>query len=338
MKLSDLYQRYAAYLVDMVLLVSLTELICHVFGIYPVIYTFVSSYSLEFSVGFHALFDTYSGLMNLLILYVISFGYFFLDSLTGKCVGSLIWSLKLVNVEERPRRLLEKRLVRSAIKAFPISNLIDFLFFFKYPKYLMRLSDSKMGMVRGFASERGTLKPSYSRFILSASIIYYSNFFFVLVTSSIKGPSNSITDSVGYLSATPFLSQNFETFFSQIFSNNFALDLNLMIGGIFLFTSTLIKMISSNLIDAGLTSIFIQQAGLGGFFRTLFPPIRAGDLGVCVWNGCGSADILHLDLIRSGLYERRADEGLQNRHFSSTQDDYTFRSDIRSLVDNRGAC
>ena len=143
----------------------------------------------------------------------------------------------------------------------------------------MRLSDSKMGMVRGHVTGEGPLKSSHSRFIFSGSIIYYSNFFLELVIFSIKGASSSITNTVGHLSAKPFLSPNFGTLFSQIFSNNISLDLNLMVGGIFLSMSTLIKMISSNLIDAGLTSVFIQQAGLGGFFRSLFPQFVPETMG-----------------------------------------------------------
>ena len=91
MKLINLSERFVAYITEQSFLISITSMTSLYFHIKAAFLGFFEAYKIDFYTGFIHLFDTEYGLLNILILFLISFFYYVLESITGRGIAELIF-------------------------------------------------------------------------------------------------------------------------------------------------------------------------------------------------------------------------------------------------------
>ncbi len=96
MKILSLGDRFIIYLIEQSFLISLTSMVIPVFHIKAVFLGFFVAYKIDFIMGFEHIFDTYSGFLNILILFVLSFTYYSIETLTRKGIAENIFRVKVV--------------------------------------------------------------------------------------------------------------------------------------------------------------------------------------------------------------------------------------------------
>ena len=70
MKLMDISERFIIYVTEQSFLISLTSLIAMELNIKAVFLGFFIAYRIDFATRFSHIFDTYSGIYNLIILFI----------------------------------------------------------------------------------------------------------------------------------------------------------------------------------------------------------------------------------------------------------------------------
>lgn len=138
MKLINISERFIIYITEQSLLISLTSLtsltslISSSLKIKAAFLGFFIAYKIDFIKGFLHIFDTYYGLYNLLILFLLSFLYYSIESLTSHGIAEDIFKLKIINKYDIGNdKLLKLLFVRDIIKSFFIFNIINSLFVLK---------------------------------------------------------------------------------------------------------------------------------------------------------------------------------------------------------------
>jgi hypothetical protein len=76
MRLVDISERFIIYVTEQSFFISLTSLIAMTLNLKAVFLGFFIAYKIDFIMGFSHIFDTYSGIYNLIILFVLSFVYY----------------------------------------------------------------------------------------------------------------------------------------------------------------------------------------------------------------------------------------------------------------------
>ncbi len=122
-KIADLSERFLIYITEQSFLISLTSLTAAYFHIKEAFLGFFVSYKIDFKIGFFNLLDTKDGLLNIFILFLLSFIYYLLTS---------IFKIYIASKYELPKsKLIKILLIRDIIRAFPISNIVNSLFILK---------------------------------------------------------------------------------------------------------------------------------------------------------------------------------------------------------------
>ncbi len=162
-KLKD---RYLAYLIDIVIILSISSIIASALGAEPVL----SKICMYYLYGKHKIFQeliSHSGLIFILSYVSISISYFFYESYAGISVGKVVFRMNTGIIKGENKIL--RCFIRSLIKIFPIVAFIDALFAFK-KRLKQTLSERKLGFV--VVREKDT-KVSALNYFIFGLIIYY---------------------------------------------------------------------------------------------------------------------------------------------------------------------
>ena len=132
-KLIDLGERYLCYMAEQALLISISSMIVYALGIKPVLLGFFLLYKINFVLAFTQLFTTNAGLQNLFIWFTFSFIYYSFEVLTNLGIFRGIFKGKIISkYDVSNNKLTRLLLLRSLVKSFFISNLINSLFIFRF--------------------------------------------------------------------------------------------------------------------------------------------------------------------------------------------------------------
>ena len=276
MKLISLSEKFIIYVTEQTILISLTSLIASIFHIKDAFLGFFLAYKIDFIPGFLHIFDTNYGLYNLLILFLISFCYYSIESLTGHGIAEDIFKLEIINKYEISKnKLLKLLLVRDIIKSFFISNIINSLFILKNKKFLQNEYDNKFNLML-IKNKNENKKSLFLQYFYSSMIMYYSIFFILIIIYTFVQPATPLASSGTVKSG----SYNYWHFFSTILKNNITLDVfKYMIGGFSLFTGTFIELFSSNIYEAIIMSSLDITHGSSSFVKYILPQFFPETLG-----------------------------------------------------------
>jgi hypothetical protein len=276
MKLIDISERFLIYVSEQSFLISLTSLVAMELNIKAVLLGFLIAYRIDFFAGFLHIFDTYSGIYNLLILFILSFVYYFLESVTDHGIAEDIFKLKIISKYDIKRKSMIDILIgRDVIRAFFISCIINSLFVLKYPKLLQNYYDHRHNLISIINTDED-MKSLFLKYIYLSIIMYYSIFLILLIIYTFIDPSSPIASSgVKYKSAF-----HFWVFFKTVLNNNLTLDImGYIIGGFSLFAGTLIELFSSNVYETVIMSSLDSSHGISSFVRFILPQFFPETLG-----------------------------------------------------------
>jgi len=268
MKLISLSERFIIYITEQSILISLTSLIVSILNIKAAFLGFFIAYKIDFDTGFLHIFDTYYGLYNLLILFLLSLIYYSIESLTGHGIAEDIFKLEIINKYEISKnKLLKLMLVRDIIKSFFISNIINSLFIIKNKRFLQNEYDYKFNLI-SIKNKNENKKSLFLQYFYSSIIIYYSIFFILLIIYTFVQPVSPLASS-GTVKSNSY---NYWGFFNTIFRNNLTLDVfEYIIGGFTLFIGTFIELFSSNIYEATIMSSLDITHGASSFVKCILP-------------------------------------------------------------------
>jgi hypothetical protein len=276
MKLIDISERFIIYITEQSFLISLSSLIAMELNIKAVFLGFFIAYKIDFVTGFSHIFDTYSGIYNIIILFILSFVYYTIESLTNHGIAEDIFKLKIISKYElKNKNMMGILIKRDLIRSFFISCIINSLFILKYSKLLQNYYDHRNNLVSIINKDEGR-KSLFLKYMYSSFIMYYSMFFILLIIYTFIDPSSPLASS-GVVSKPNF---HFWVFFKTILSNNLTLDiLEYIIGGFTLFVGTFIELFSSNIYETIIMSSLDSAHGLSSFVKFILPQFFPETMG-----------------------------------------------------------
>ncbi len=275
----DLSERYMIYITEQAFLIPSSVTIDFLLKIKVPLLGFFIAYKLEFIKGLSNLFYTEDGLLNLLVLFIVSLIYYTIESLTNVGIAESIFKLKIINKYDIPKnKLLKLLIIRDIIKAFFITNIINSIFIIKNKKLLQNLYDHKFNLItikfKNLAKkERRSL---FLQYFYSSMIMYYSTFFILLVIYTFINPVKALTSS-GTATHSTF---HFYKFFNYVLRNNINLDVTKYImGGFSAFIGTFIEIFSSNIYETTIMSSLNLAHGFYSFVKYILPQFFPETLG-----------------------------------------------------------
>ncbi|MEM4835325.1 MAG: stage II sporulation protein M [Ferroplasma sp.] len=276
MKLMDISERFIIYLTEQSFLISLTSLVAIELHIKAVFLGFFIAYKIDFVTGFSHIFDTYSGVYNLIILFTLSFAYYSIESITNHGIAEDIFKLKIISKYELKRKsMIGVLIIRNLIRSFFITCIINSLFVLKYSKLLQSYYDHKNNLVL-IINKNESRKSIFLKYVYSSMIMYYSIFFILLIIYTFIDPSSPLASS-GVKSNSTF---HYWVFFKTILNNNITLDIfEYIIGGFSLLIGTFIELFSSNIYETIIMSSLDSAHGLSSFVKFILPQFFPETMG-----------------------------------------------------------
>lgn len=135
-------ERFILYITEQSILIPTSSLLEYAVNVKATLLTFFLFYSTNFGAGIKAIFETRAGMLDLLILFLISLAYYSIESVTGLGIAKYIFKREIISKYEMPRNeRLKTLLVRDVLRAFFISNLIDALFILRNRKMMQGFYD-----------------------------------------------------------------------------------------------------------------------------------------------------------------------------------------------------
>ncbi len=324
MRLVDISERFIIYVTEQSFFISLTSLIAMTLNLKAVFLGFFIAYKIDFIMGFSHIFDTYSGIYNLIILFVLSFVYYFFESITNHGIAEDIYKLKIISKYELKRKsLLSALIMRGLIRAFFVSCIINSLFVLKYNKLLQNYYDHKHNLV-SIINRDESRKSMFLKYVCSSMIMYYNIFFILLIIYTFIAPSSPLTSS-GTAAKSAF---HFWAFFKTIINNNLTLDIfGYMISGFSLFIGTFIELFSSNIYETIIMSSLDNTHGLSSFVKFILPQFFPETMGYVF--GISIALVI-TDLILSFIQSMARNE--KSKYFNKRVHDLTYNGGFYLLL------
>ncbi len=276
MKPLDISERFLIYVTEQSFLVSLTSLIALSLNIKAVFLGFFLSYKVSFVEGFLHIFDTYSGLLNILILFSLSLFYYFFGSVTNLGISQSLFKVKIISKYLIPDgKLLTTLLLRDVIKAFFISNFINSLFVLRNRKFLQSLYDYKFQLIT-LKNGEDTKRTLFFQYLLASLISYYSIFFILLIIYVFITPVAPLVSGT----TTTNASFNYWNFFNTVLRNNITLDISqYIIGGFSLFTGTFVILFYSNILETTFMASLNSGPHASSFVKYILPQFFPETMG-----------------------------------------------------------
>ncbi len=275
-RLLELSERFIAYLTEQAILIASTALIDTMMGIKSVFLEFFVLYKSNFPQALTAIFETREGWLDITILTLISFLYYLTEATLNAGIGATIFRKGIISRYERDSKEQNKlMLLRIAVKSFFILELANFLFIFKYRRYLQTLFDHLTGLyVVKRPSKIGRSKSL--QYLLSSILIYYVTFALFLLIFTTIAPVTPIPQGPG----SPGKGPGFYSFFNQVFQNNLAIDLfDYVSGGFSIFIGSFVQLLSTNILETIAMSGFINGSTFQTSLRYLLPQFFPETLG-----------------------------------------------------------
>lgn len=274
MRLLDTGERVIAYLTEQSFIVALSIVIDFAILDKSYLLGFFLSYKLNFVQGVMNVFTTQQGLLDLVILYSISFIYYSLESLTNLGIGPVIFHKRLIfkySIEDTSRYKL--MLGRNMVKAFFLAELINFVFIVAFRKFLQTAYDRAANIVVSSA-DSDERKYQGIPFLWSSIIMYYSIFGLFLVLYLFVSPVAPTPKGSGSSSFDPY------TFFNSILSNNLSLDLyQYTLSGFTLFVGTFINLFNSTSLETVVLSSLVAGSETVSTLKYILPQFVPETLG-----------------------------------------------------------
>ena len=235
-----LRERYLAYLVDFIIVLSISSIIAAALGAGPVAQKICAYYLY----GEHKILkelSSHSGMVFIATYLFVAFFYFFYESYSGLSVGKFIFKMNTAIIKGEKKIL--RCVLRSLIKIIPLVVFIDALFAFK-KRLKQTLSERKLRFV--IVRKKG-LKTSAMNYFLFALIVYYTpivttiiiEYFFPwgqIIAPSAPGSMKNLKPTEGQL--------------NLIFMNNFSIDYQYYIlGGLTFLLNSLLQLFSGSLLS-----------------------------------------------------------------------------------------
>ncbi len=257
-------ERYLAYLLDIVVVLSIASVIAAGFGAKIIFYKICDYYLL----GIHRIFKELSsndGLYFIAVYFVVAFFYFLYESYTGISVGKLILKMRtgMVGDDRKHTRCI----IRALIKTVPPIVFADALFAFKR-RTKQRLSDRKLNFAVVREKE---VKIRWWNYFVYSMILYYLPLFSIVIIGYFAPWSNMMPPPA------PGSMKNIngsEAQLNLIFMNNLSVDYQYyLLGGFVLLFISVVQIFGGSLMTGKIVSdslltypSFIEYGILPHFF------------------------------------------------------------------------
>ncbi|MHB1811498.1 MAG: hypothetical protein ACYCPR_03680 [Thermoplasmataceae archaeon] len=276
MRIAGLGDRYISYMVEQSFLIPLSSIVVYLFGVKPVILSFFLVYKIDFQGAIKLIFETQTGWINIVALFLVSIIYYFFETLTDVGVGTRIFGFFIITKYQLPHdRVVFMMLIRNLIKSFFILNVINTIFILVYRHDMQTFSDHHMNII--VATSKNDLKKNTKQIFSASLVMYYSNFILLwflayleIITSNNLPPAPSGVAS----------NYNFYNFLREIISNNLTLDITgYIFGGPTIIIGTFIKIFSSNILETNVIGSLDFLNGSNSFIRDVLPQFFPETLG-----------------------------------------------------------
>jgi len=164
----SLTERFLAYIVDIVILLSLSTIISGAAGAEPVIYKITMYYIY----GHHEILRELSsqdGLVFIVTYLFLSMTYFYFESWFGISVGKYLLKMRTAIVKNVKGNKVLRSLLRATIKAIPPVAVVDSLFALKR-RLKQKLSDRILGFI---VVKKSDIQPGMVNYFAVGTILYY---------------------------------------------------------------------------------------------------------------------------------------------------------------------
>ncbi len=234
-----LKERYLAYLLDLILILSLSSILASAMGAKPVL-SIICEY---YQYGLHKIMgemSSNSGILFIISYFIISLFYFFYEGFFGYSLGKLIFNMNTAIIAGR--KDFWSCIYRSLIKSIPPIAIIDAFFAFR-KRLKQTLSERKLGFI--VVRKKG-IKITYVNYHLFAIVFYYLPLLSLIIISYFFPFGTTIPPPA------PGTMKNLKPSESQmnlIFMNNFSIDYQYYIlGGLILLFNSVIQVFGGALI------------------------------------------------------------------------------------------
>ncbi|MHB1440657.1 MAG: stage II sporulation protein M [Cuniculiplasma sp.] len=241
-----MFSRYISYLTDTVLLICLTSLILSFFKISPQLFIL----TLLYSMGTHYIYTiSYVELAKTVgIYFAISIIYFTLEIYYNTSIGNRIMGLEVRIEDKNASKLFRYSIIRSFIKSIPPVEFFDSLFILKNPRFNFKLSDSILRFI--VLRQKKSGKGCVNLIIISLILYYIPLLTIIISTYLVKYALINNSSSFGSpIQNASINSLSFYQLFNIIFSNNFTLSIELILGGTVLSIPTVLTIFTSSYIE-----------------------------------------------------------------------------------------
>ncbi len=244
-KIATFHQRILAYIIDISVLICISSFILFPlhksFGLFDILETY--SYGLS---DISASYIT-NLLISVIIFIAISYVYFFFEIYGNLSVGNKLSRIRTVLLKTDKNSYLIPVLIRSAVKAFPISNLADSLWLLRKKSKPQKLTEQHFGVYL-----INTGKNHLSDYLIMSLILYYLPLMTVFIITILSGDHISTVTSQSLNSSQ---NMDFHQLSAIIANNNFSFDLQLELGGIFLLIPTFFIIYTSSLLEGSVMGL-----------------------------------------------------------------------------------
>jgi len=239
--LASVTHRFAAYFLDIILLMCLATLAAE-----PAKSSYFFQASADYLAGIHNILHltrSLGGIESIIYFLVFSFGYFSFEAFSGKSLGKLIMKIQMNST--MPDRMVLRAVERGIVKCFPPVVVIDALFGL-HSKYRQKFSDSKLGYIVSEKNQTTGLK-LLPLLTISLLVIYLPLVTQIVLVSVFR------IDFAASLTPSPSLKEIFSPSYAQmssIFYSNSSLDvIDYFFGGFSLLFLDLLEVFSNSYID-----------------------------------------------------------------------------------------
>ncbi len=277
--LSSVSERFIVYLVEIVFVLSLSEIFASLVGIKPYLFNAMVSYRLG-ELSFSYLLSR-GFIINTVIFITIVFIYFLIEEVSGYGVGRILANKYIINryVQSKDSRIVA-HVIRAALKSFPLFVFVDSILIFRRNnrKFLQRASDAALGFLvvkkKISASKKYENLMDYLKlYVLGASIMYYSLFISTFIISWMIVPMVTSTSGTGQ-SRVNFLNE-----FVSILSQNIPFDFYLVTGGMTLSFGSLLFLVESLDSENAILVSILKSPSSVNFINGVLPQFIPESLG-----------------------------------------------------------
>ncbi len=278
-EVATFYQRIFAYLIDLTLLICITSFI-----LYPLHKQFALFDLVEvYSYGTRGITTSYADklLVSSMIFVIVSFVYFFFEIYGNLSLGNRLVHGKIVLLKT-DNSYISKTLIRTAIKAFPITNIVDSLSLLRKRERPQKFTEQALHI---FYIDNAKKKHLYD-YILISAILYYLPLFTISIITLMIGKTYF---SGGSGSIAPYHNPTFNQLNNILIGNNTSYDLQLELGGLFLLIPTIFVLYTSSLLEGSVMGMallgnkytFVDKV-LPQFFPETFAYVLGIAFAMCV--------------------------------------------------------